>query len=117
MTWAERAVQIWQVLIAAAHERRTLTYRLLGDRIGLGANLLADPLALVARYCAVKQWPPLTVLVVRAGDGRPDPRFTWASDPDGAREAVYEHDWFKLRPPSAADFALIDDIGIGASLD
>ena len=39
-----------------------------------------------------------------------------ATDPDGAREAVYDHDWFKLRPPSAEDFALIDDIGIGASM-
>ena len=116
MTWPERAVQVWQVLIGAAHERRTLTYRLLADRIGLGANLLAQPLGLVARYCAAKQWPPLTVLVVQSGDGRPGAGFVWATDPDGAREAVYEHDWFKLRPPSADDFALIDNIGIGASL-
>ena len=116
MTGPERAVQLWQVLIAAADERRTITYRLLGDRIGLGPDLLAQPLALVARYCAAKQWPPLTVLVVQAGDGRPGASFVWATDADGAREAVYEHPWFRLRPPSAGDFALIDDIGIGATI-
>lgn len=116
MTRPEHAVQLWQVLIAAAHDRRTLTFRLLADHVGLGAEQLGAPLALVGRYCAARQWPPLTVLVVRAGDGRPGADFTWASDPDGAREAVYDHEWFRLRPPSAADFALIDDIGIGASL-
>ena len=117
MTGPERAVQLWQVLIAAAHDRRTLTYRLLGETIDLAPSLLAAPLGLVARYCAAKQWPPLTVLVVQAGDGRPGAGFAWATDADGAREAVYVHDWFKLRPPSAADFALIDDIGIGAAIE
>ena len=116
MTLAERAVQLWQVLIAAASQRRTVTYRLLGEQVDLGPALVAEPLALVARYCAAKQWPPLTVLVVQAGDGRPGASFVWATDADGAREAVYEHEWFKLRPPSAGDFALIDDIGIGAAI-
>ncbi len=113
MTLAERAVQIWQVLVGAAYTRQTLTYRLLGDRIGVGANLLASPLGLVARYCDVKMLPPLTVLVVRQGDGRPGEGFTWATDLDGAREAVYDCAWYQLRPPGASDFALIEQMGIG----
>lgn len=116
MTRPEHAVQLWQVLIAAAAERRTLTYRLLGEAIGLEAHEVPAPLAIVARYCAARQWPPLTVLVVQAGDGRPGSAFTWATDPDLAREAVFEHGWFRLRPPSVHDFALIDDIGIGSTI-
>lgn len=113
MKRSERAAQIWQVLIAAAHHRQTITYRLLGERVGLEPNMLPLPLALVARYCATRQWPPLTVLVVQAGDGKPGDAFVWATEPDMAREAVYEYAWFRLRPPSAQDFAIIDDLGVG----
>jgi hypothetical protein len=113
MTGYERAVQVWQVLIAAATSRQTLTYRLLGERVGLRSNQLAPPLNLVARYCMLKQFPPLTVLVVQAGDGKPGKSFTWATEPDLAREAVFEQPWFRLRPPSSGDFQLLDRIGIG----
>jgi len=113
MTSSERAVQLWQVLIAAAHQRQTLTYSLLAERVGLGAAQLAEPLAMVARYCAARQFPPLTVLVVQADVGRPGAGFRWASDVDFAREAVCQHPWFTLLPPSAHDFAVLDQLGIG----
>jgi hypothetical protein len=113
MTHHERAVQVWQVLIGAAHHRQLLTYSLLGERIGLSAAQLSEPLTIVARYCAARQLPPLTVLVVQADVGRPVPGFTWATDLDYAREASFEYEWFKLKPPSAGDFAVLDHLGIG----
>jgi len=110
MTWGERAVQVWQVLLSAADQRQTLTYGRLAERIGLGPNLLAQPLGMVARYCVMRRLPPLTVLVVQADVGRPAEGFTWASDIDFAREAVYRHEWYVLKPPSANDFTLIEQM-------
>ena len=112
MTPSERAVQAWQVLLAAAHQRQTLTYSLLAERMGVLAGELAEPLSMVARYCAARRFPPLTVLVVQADVGRPAPGFRWATDTDFAREAVFQHAWFTLLPPSAHDFAVLDQLGI-----
>ena len=113
MTWSERAVQIWQALVSAAFYRQTLTYSLLGERIGCDIGELAQPLGMVARYCSMKQLPPLSVLVVRSDAGTPAAGMSWATDIDFAREAVYQLEWFKLRPPSSNDFALLESLGFG----
>lgn len=111
MTWPERAIQLWQVLLGAAFNRQTLTYTLLADRVGVAPDLLARPLAMIAGYCAMKKLPPLTVLVVQADAGRPASGFTWASDPDFAREAVYSYAWYRMKAPAAQDFALVEGMG------
>ncbi|MEP6691032.1 MAG: hypothetical protein ABJD07_07735 [Gemmatimonadaceae bacterium] len=116
MTEGDRASQIWQVLIGAAHDRRTLTYAMLADRIGLAAGELARPLGMVARYCAIRQLPPLTVLVVQIDVGKPAAGFSWASDHDFAREAVFQRAWFALRPPSSGDFTLAEGMSVDEPL-
>jgi len=113
MTRSDQAVQVWQVLISAAFYRQTLTYTLLGDRIGVDPNALAEPLRMVGRYCAMKQLPPLAVLVVRSDAGTPAADPNWATDVDFAREAVYQLEWFRLKPPSGNDFALVESMGFG----
>ena len=113
MTRSERAVQVWQVLIGTAYNRQTLTYTLLAERIGVDAASLATPLGMVNRYCAMKQLPPLAVLVVRSDAGTPATDLTWTTDVDFAREAVYQLEWFKLKPPSANDFAIVESMGFG----
>ena len=113
MTRGERAVQVWQVLISAAHNRQTLTYSMLADSVGLSSSDLADPLGMVAGYCAVKQLPPLPVLVVQVDTGTAALGMSWASDPDFAREAAYQHAWFQLKPPSSSDFVLVENMGFG----
>jgi hypothetical protein len=74
---------------------------------------LAAPLGMVSRYCSMKQLPPLPVLVVRSDAGTPAADLTWTTDVDFAREAVYQAEWFKLKPPSANDFALVESMGFG----
>jgi hypothetical protein len=113
MNWSERAVQVWQVLVGAAYHRQTLTYTLLADRIGADGADLAQPLGMITRYCSMKQLPPLPVLVVRADAGTPATDMTWATDVDFAREAVYQLEWFKLKPPSSQDFSLLESMGFG----
>jgi hypothetical protein len=113
MTRSEQAIQVWQVLIGAAFYRQTLTYTLLADRIGTDTGSLATPLGMVNRYCSMKQLPPLAVLVVRSDAGTPADDLTWTTDVDFAREAVYQLEWFKLKPPSANDLALVENMGVG----
>lgn len=113
MTRAERAVQVWQVLVNAAFHRQTLTYTILADRIGANSNDLAEPLGMISRYCSLKQLPPLSVLVVRSDAGTPAEDLTFATDVDFAREAVYQLEWLKLKPPGANDFALVESMGLG----
>lgn len=65
MKLPERAMQIWQILIAAAHDRRTMTYHQLADLLGFaGAGVFAQPLSLIMHHCDDHDLPPLTVLVV-----------------------------------------------------
>lgn len=115
MTQSDRAVQVWQVLVNAAFYRQTLTYTLLADRIGAQPTELADPLGMISRYCSLKQLPPLSVLVVRSDAGTPAADLSWTTDVDFAREAVYQMEWLKLKPPSASDFALVESMGYGES--
>lgn len=56
MTRAERAMQMWQVLIGKAHNRQTLTFAMLGDLIGMPAWTLAQSLHLVKDYCKQKSY-------------------------------------------------------------
>ncbi|HKW47741.1 MAG TPA: hypothetical protein VJN70_09855 [Gemmatimonadaceae bacterium] len=113
MTRSEQAVQVWQVLVSAAFYRQTLTYTLLAERIGQDGGGLTQALGTVSRYCALKQLPPLPVLVVRSDAGTPAADLTWATDVDFAREAVYSTEWYKLKPPSANDFSLVENMGVG----
>jgi hypothetical protein len=115
MTRSDQAVQLWQVLVSAAFYRQTLTYTILGERVGLDPASLAVPLGMVGRYCSMKQLPPLAVLVVRSDAGTPAEGVTWATDVDFAREAVYQLEWYKVKPPSANDFALVESMGFGES--
>ena len=101
MTTYERAIQIYQVLIAAAHNRQTVTYPLLGDAIGVPARGLAGHLELIQRHCETQGLPPLTVLAVQAGTGQPGSGYRPAEDVDRDREGVYKHNWFGMAPVTA----------------
>lgn len=98
MTTYERALQIYQVLIAAAHHWQTLTYELLAERVGVPQHGLAPHLEHLLNYCVRHNLPPLTVLVGRKKIGRPSHGFHGVDDIDAAREQVYEHDWHGMKP-------------------
>jgi hypothetical protein len=104
MTTHERALQIYQVLIGAAHNRQTLTYELLSQRIGVPQQGLARHLENILQFCTSRGLPPLTVLVVRKHIGKPSHGFHAATDADASREQVYEHDWYGMKPPAVEDF-------------
>jgi hypothetical protein len=104
MTTSERALQLWQILISAAHNRQVLTYEIAAKRIGLVSRGLGNHLGHIMRYCERNRLPPLTVLIVKKGGGRPGDGLTTAANPDEARERVFAHNWFAMKPPTADDF-------------
>lgn len=68
----ERALQIWQVLIAAAYNRQILTYQIVADLIGVGSDgkgaiALRIYLGILMKYCDSRGLPPITALVVKKG--------------------------------------------------
>jgi hypothetical protein len=103
MTTYERALQIYQVLIAAAHSRQTLTYELVGRLIGVPGRGLGRHLVHILRYCEQNELPPLTVLIVKKGVGRPGTGFTTSDDANRDRERVYTHPWFRMKPLTVQD--------------
>ena len=98
--WAER---MWQVLIAAAAERRTVTYHGLVEAVGYrGAdNTIGPPLNLIWQHCKANGLPQLGVLVVRKDTGRPSEaaRLEQLVDVDSERERVFAHRWYGMVPP------------------
>ncbi len=103
MNQSQRALQIWPILINAAHNRQVLNYQSVGDLIGMPPIALTQPLGLIMNYCAGHQLPPLTLLVVGKETGRPGPGLTTVGDPDQDRENVFSYNWYGLKPVEEAD--------------
>ena len=104
MNRAERALQIWQVLIGAARHRQTLTYELLGEMIGMPPFALAHPLDRVQRHCQQSGLPPLTVLVVGKQTGHSSAGYAPAREEGMDRESVFSFSWYGERPRQVSDF-------------
>ena len=102
MTREERALQVWQVLIGAAHRRQTITYEQLGEQVGLLARGVGRYLFILQAYCGDHDLPPITALVVGKESGRPG-EGSGLEDVPAAQARVYEVDWYGLRPLAAAD--------------
>jgi len=99
-----RAVQAWQILVSAAMNRQTLTYkglaRLMYQRDAQG--VLDKILGHIAFYCIDHDLPPLTSIVVAQGRGTPGQDIPIdLAKIDKEREKVYANDWYNIYPPSA----------------
>ena len=96
---------IYQILISAAHNRQILTYELLGKMIGVPARGLAHHLGHLMYYCQREGLPPLTILVVQKESGEPGAGLTTVNIQQlhRDRERVFAHDWYCMKPLTAAD--------------
>ncbi len=105
-TLENRALQIWQVLIGFAYNRKITTYGEIADILHYdGAGVLDRQLGHILHFCAQNKLPPLTVLVVNAETGLPGSGFDTPSDLHSDREFVFNYDWFNLIPPTPSEFA------------
>ncbi|HEU4559503.1 MAG TPA: hypothetical protein VFS20_16755 [Longimicrobium sp.] len=97
-----RALQIWQILIACAHNRQTITYSHLAELMGYSdLRPTFAQLGHVMYYCYFNELPSLTALVVSEITGRANEEgLITVKDVDSEREKVFKHEWFKVFPPS-----------------
>jgi hypothetical protein len=103
MNTYERAIQIYQVLIGAAHNRQLLTYDIVGKHIGVPRQGLANHLVHILRHCEERDLPALTSICVSEKTGQPGHGFTHLipRTPEQLhreREKVYAHKWY-AEPP------------------
>lgn len=96
-----RALQIWHILVCAAENRQTLTYKILAGRMGYekGAHVLSNSLGHVAHYCNLNRLPPLTALVVTQKTGLPGDGIP-VEESLTKRDKVFGCDWFDIIPPT-----------------
>ncbi len=106
MNLSQRALQIWPILINAAHNRQVLTYKVAGDYIGMPPIAISQPLGLIMHYCAEHQLPPLTILVVSTESGQPGDGLTTVKNLDQDREQAFSFNWYALTPLNTTDFIL-----------
>ena len=108
MTRSERAMQIWFILIAAAHNRQTLTYGLIAEHLEMGgAGVLSQTLDLIHSHCVANDLPSITCLVVNQETGIPGAGYDTESGESGLhalREEVFRTNWYAKYPAQIKDF-------------
>lgn len=114
MNTYERAIQIYQVLIGAAHHRQLLTYDIVGKHIGVPRQGLANHLEHLLRYCEKEKLPRLTSICVSEKTGQPSHGYTdrVAGTPEQLhrdREAVYAHKWYQEPLVTVEALKALDD--------
>ena len=108
MKRSERAMQVWQILISAAHNRQSLTYGIVAGHLEFeGAGVLAQILDRILKHCDAKRLPPLTCLVVNQETGIPGSGLSTITDLPRDREAVYNTNWFALPHVQIVDFEAV----------
>ncbi|WP_299143085.1 hypothetical protein [uncultured Vibrio sp.] len=101
-----RALQIWQILVGAAHNRQILTYIHVAKLIGYkGSGTLSRQLGHIMYLCDKWRLPPLTIIVVNQEDGKPGCGLILDGDENELREEVYKYDWYNLIPPTTDELA------------
>ena len=105
---AQRASEVWKILVAIAADRQTITYGELAALVGLEWALpVRIPLDHVGQYCIEQDLPPLTALAIdRNGlSGRGFANITNGADPDAARDRVFAYDWSTIPAPIPEELA------------
>lgn len=110
---AERAFLAWPILTKKAKSGETITYKELGDAIGIHHRAIRYVLSLIQDYCLEEKLPPLTILIVNQS-GKPGTGFiAWDVDNyDEGFNKVREYNWEQVQNPFeyASDGARYDEM-------
>jgi hypothetical protein len=104
MTRAQRAQQLWSILVLAANSRQILTYDLVARATGVVRPSIGDFLRPIQQLCTERNLPPLTSLVVSEQTGLPGVGFIAAADVPKAQLQVFAHAWLEYSAPSEQEF-------------
>ena len=62
--WFVKAGQVWDILAQAASRGELLTYKQVGDQIGMHHRPMGHPLGVIQSYCSTEHLPILATIVV-----------------------------------------------------
>lgn len=96
----ERAYRAWPVLVQAARDKHPLTYRELGNALGIHHRPVRFVLAKIQAFCLEEGLPPLTSLV-ESQKGQVGEGFIAGThdDIEEDRKSVYARSWAKISNP------------------
>lgn len=102
MNRAQRAQQLWSILVIGASGRQVYTYEMVGRACGVPAPSIGDFLRPIQQYCREKELPPITSLIVGKDSGSPGDGFIAAEDVPRAQAECFKYDWLSENAPSEA---------------
>lgn len=105
MNRAQRAVQLWSLLVVSAIRRQVLTYGLIAKVTGVVRPSIGDFLRPIQQYCTENSLPPLTSLVISEQTGLPGEGFIAASDVPLTQVRVFQFNWLNTRAPTEEQLA------------
>lgn len=96
-THKEQAIRIWKKLIEVAKTERTITYKELGQAVGMHYRAFTPPLDIIQYYCRDNALPPLTILVVLSTTHQPSTGFVTAQPEEYPQKQaeVFRFEWAK----------------------
>ena len=111
MTEAQRAAQLWSLLVLAARNQQVLSYSLVHRLTGMATVGVGGVLGPIIYYCRNHKLPWLTVLVVNEETGLPGEAFMGAAkreygeklDIHAMQDRVFAYDSSKVDAPSVED--------------
>lgn len=99
MKQEQHAERAWIVLVCAAMNRQIITYKHLGEKLGIPPQGLGGILSHLLRYCDERRIPKLTSIVVSKQAGVPGTGFGSQVNLDAFREKVFAYAWHLERAP------------------
>lgn len=105
MNRAQRAQQLWSILVLAARNNQILTYGLVATATGVVRPSIGDFLRPIQQFCTENNYPPLTSLIVSEQSGLPGEGFIAAENVPAAHVQVFNFNWLELRAPSEEQLA------------
>jgi len=97
---SQRAFDAWPILVERAISGKTITYKQLGDAIGIHHRTVRYVLGLIQDYCMEEKLPPLTILIVNQSGKPGEGFFAWdVDDFDEGFQKVTKYNWRELENP------------------
>ena len=105
MKTEDRAVLVWYRLVVASATGESMTYGQVAKDTGASAQSLGSCLRPIQRYCASRELPLLSAIVVNSQSGKPGSGFGSTQDVANQQKSVFCHDWLRTRTPEPADMS------------
>lgn len=108
-TEAEKAAQIWQILVCKAYTRQTISLeellRLMGFNLTMNPNLMILQSGYISYFCQHYNLPPLLMLIKE--NARKEKQTTITVE--AQLKNIFEYNWFAIIPPTPIELQNIFD--------